>query len=375
MSLSYKSSISTDVFHTYYNISIFNNDTRDGQRNLPIIFSEYRNSPYLIKPREHFASVVRFSIQSPSIPLFVPLAKISQLDPNILIYQIGMEYSGVFFKVNIYYYPQDLTQSLPTPPLTFQDYTSKYYNIYSYDYWAYLVNLALSACYDGLALATVLPVGSVPPYMTFADGKYSMIADNNFFNTGIDVASIKIYFNKQLNTLLSGFPTIFNTYVGLDTVPWYKLQMIVTDENEIKTNIFKITQNYTTIGLMTPVEEIVFNCSLLPVHNTLISPPKIFNTDAGLFTGNGNNSNISPVLTDFQVAIDASNNYIPTINYSPLSEYRLIDLISENPLSGIELSVFWKDGWGNLHPVELYSGCKCTVKLMFRRKSFNAIDV
>jgi len=133
---------------------------------------------------------------------------------------------------------------------------------------------------------------------------------------------------------------------------------------------YEISQESTSIGLLNPVNSIVFTTSLLPVSNALTSPPQVFNANAGL-NSNGNNSNISPIITDFQVNVSNGSTYKNNITYTPTAEYRLVDLRSDTPLSSIELSVFWKDQYGTVHPFRLASGCSCNLKLMFRKKDFN----
>jgi hypothetical protein len=57
--------------------------------------------------------------------------------------------------------------------------------------------------------------------------------------------------------------------------------------------------------------------------------------------------------------------------YNPGAEYRLIDMHSCMNLNKVDIIVYWKDTFGNIHPFELQPGCSANVKLMFRRKDFN----
>jgi hypothetical protein len=123
---------------------------------------------------------------------------------------------------------------------------------------------------------------------------------------------------------------------------------------------------------MNPIQSLVFTTSLLPVQETNVSAPKVFGSDSRL-TSSNNNVNIAPIITDFEVPFSADNTYRPNIEYSPQSEYRLVDLYGASPISAIELSCFWKTQFGNLVPFYLNSNCKANIKLMFRRKDFNVI--
>ena len=57
--------------------------------------------------------------------------------------------------------------------------------------------------------------------------------------------------------------------------------------------------------------------------------------------------------------------------YNPAAEYRLIDMRSCMNLNRVDIVVYWKDTFRNIHPFELPPGCAANVKLMFRRKDFN----
>ncbi len=57
--------------------------------------------------------------------------------------------------------------------------------------------------------------------------------------------------------------------------------------------------------------------------------------------------------------------------YNPNAEYRLIDMNSYMNLNRVDIIVYWKDKFGNIHPFELKPGNDARVKIMFRRKDFN----
>ena len=112
---------------------------------------------------------------------------------------------------------------------------------------------------------------------------------------------------------------------------------------------------------------------ILPPANS--SNADIFATNVGNrsknFTGSGNNSNLLQSITDFSIAVDGNNQYRPMVVYNPAAEYRLIDMHSSMNLNRIDIIVYWKDTFGNIHPFELHPGCAANVKILFRRKDFN----
>ena len=73
-------------------------------------------------------------------------------------------------------------------------------------------------------------------------------------------------------------------------------------------------------------------------------------------------------ITDF-----ASSNadYRGYINYTPSGEYRLIDLQGNDPIKNITFQTYFKDRLGVSRPLVLLSGGSCSIKMMFRKKTFN----
>ena len=99
--------------------------------------------------------------------------------------------------------------------------------------------------------------------------------------------------------------------------------------------------------------------------------PKDVGSSNNSLTGSGNNSNLLSAITDFTIAVDGNNQYRPIIKYNPSAEYRLVDMNSVMNLHTVDIIVYWKDTFGNIHPLELHIGCSASVELLFRRKDFN----
>ena len=137
----------------------------------------------------------------------------------------------------------------------------------------------------------------------------------------------------------------------------------------------QIYQDHTTAALMNPVQSIVFTSTLLPVNMENVGTPLILNGANINQVNVGSTANILPVVTDFVVALSATNNYQPDITYVPTGEYRLVDLYGTSPCKQIDISVFWKDVYGINHPFLLGSGCSGSLKVMFRRKDFNNTEI
>lgn len=373
MSLQVKSKIdSSQPFHIYYDINMINNDVSGQQNPAPIIFNESRTNPYIASPENYFASVIRFSLQTPSLPVFIPMVELGQSDVNKTIYKVFLEFNGVKYEQVVMYQPSNLSLPPPMIPLTAQDISSRYYYVYTIQSWIDMVNKALLDCFNQIPSP---PVGSKAPVFQFNVQTsllelYTTIDYDNLTN-----GSISLYMNNSLYTLFDSFPKTIEQI--LNTGPYYnKFKIRDTEFNQVNLGNYKLLtkQETTTIGLLNPIKSIVFKAGMLPLSNELLAPPKLFGVNSTLFS-NGNNSNISPILTDFQVAVSNLNTYKESIEYVPSGEYRLIDMFGNSPLGSLELSVFWQDSFGGLHILELQSGCSCTIKIMFRRKDFNAVDL
>jgi len=379
-----------DSDHIYYNITILNSD--NGSSPPPeVVFNEIRNSPYLNNPQDYYMSVVRFSLETPTLPVFIPQAELNQTDPNKLVYTITLSWEDAATSINyiqqtnIVWVPQNSNEPTPAPPIKFQDLTSTHYYCYSYQWFVDRINTAFTTCFNALnaqvvAAGKALPSAN-PPIMEWDIPGYKGILDCDVsgYDLNMDTSSsvmkpIKIFFNAPMYNLFSSFES-YN--LGYNNVTFGRnFQIRVRSVNGLNYLLMpagwtalQTYQEYATTPLWNPVQSLVFTTSLLPVVPELTSVPKVFGSDSKFYNV-GNNSNITSVLTDFEVGLITGSEYKPNVQYTPQAEYRLVDLFGNNPLSALEIRVFWKDSWGNLIPFTLNSGCTASIKIMFRRKDF-----
>jgi hypothetical protein len=390
MSLITKSSIDYESdTHIYYNINIINNAT-DGQKKEFVNFQEIRSSPFLTNPSDYYMSVVRFNLQTPSLPLFIPQIEIGQSNPNKTIYSFTLSHivgvEVITGSANIIWSSQDSIIPVPSAPLTKQD-DSTYYYCYSYQHFYKLMNDALASAYATLAINVSVAGGSLPssypPFFEFDVYKQSSILNADM--TGyLDTLPnpIKIYANAPMFNLISSYEA---SYKGLSQGRDYQFAI----RNINYTNTLKITntftnivlysalqayQEYSTTSLWNPIQMLVFSTSLLPISPTNIAKPLVYNSNTSLTQG-GQNNNFSIIMTDFIAdTTDLGSSYKPEVLYNPTSEYRLIDMLNSNgSLNNVDIQVYWLDKFNNLNPFYLLSGCSATIKLMFRKKSFNKV--
>jgi len=289
----------------------------------------------------------------------------------------------------------------PSNPLALSliDITSEYYWVYIYESLINQVNQALKNCFWGLSgmrYATtggILPMTGIttsnfqPPSISWdsANDKGVLTADNNAFGLGLSIPRVFLYFNQPLATLFDSFPydytnvaassplyakVVFNTSLGAGffIVQNYGVYPPSTTNGYLGIQVY---QDHQTSALMNPVQSIVFTSTILPVVMENVGQPSIINGTSTNQQIAGSSANIFPIVTDFIVPFSATNQYVPDISYVPSGEYRLVDLYGESPANQIDIQVYWKDQYGILHPFLLGSGCSGSLKVMFRRKSFN----
>lgn len=355
---------SQDPTHIYYNIDILNNDTSNEGKSLFLQFDETRTGDFLQEPKQYFLSVVRFALQSPSLPVFIP-----QIDPsagvNDTIYYVTINNGVSNFTERVIYIPEDLSI---TPPTTSnpQDNSRSYYNVKSYESFFQMVNNAIGS-------ASLLAGTGARPYLRYDSetGLVDFFIPEAFYSSGY-----KIFFNNPLETLLAIFPYQKSPIGGFGGEPLAVHEFIVYPTYKLETisgtAYYVKTSENSPVSLLNPISSIVFTSTRLPVLKSFTGVPKIFNSTQNL-SSQGNNDNLTSILTDFSVPLSRDNSYRPNIDYQPQGEYRLSDLIGDNALNAVHLEVFWKDKYGNLNPFLLNSNCGASLKLMFRKRTFNSI--
>jgi hypothetical protein len=372
----------------YYDIQISNIDDID---TLPPVlnFIETRNNPFLYESDKYYMSIIRFSLETPNLPVFIPTIQPSpNTDINLTIYSVTLQWinpldtSQIFTSQQfITYVPQSNIATLPPNPTQtdngLQYNTTGYYNIYNYQYFIYLINNAFTLAYQQLLTQVTSAELNLPssysPILSWDTSNNTAILNCDVLGYSTTSTNyIKVFFNTALAQLFSSFPvriTSASSYLGLNT-------QIITDSYN-NSNIIQyppynptydaiqVFQEFSTISLWSPVTSIVFTSNTLPIVSNQVSTPIIYNNGNQLGS-NGNNALISQVITDF---ISNEGTYKPNLVYEPSAQYRYIELLSNRPLNTFDLQVYWKDRQGVLIPFYLSSGCTATIKVLFTKKN------
>lgn len=250
-----------------------------------------------------------------------------------------------------------------------------------------MLNDALTTCWTTLDIEDANP-RIQHPFMQFdpQSNRFILNAPYDFFERlqpgtiviGGGSIYVELYFNTRLYELLSSFPAIFCGFAGdknyLMVVKNNKLTNTISIFNPrggIDYRCIQVYQDISTISMWNPIASIVFCTSLIPIIPTNTSPAMQFGDQSTNLISSGNNSNLSSILTDFEVAITETNQYRPTVTFSIGTEYRLIDMHAMMNLNKIDLMVYWKTHYGEMIPFRLQPGCAAHIKLLFRHKKFN----
>lgn len=370
----------------YFDIQIENLNNIDQPPSF-LSFIETRNTPLLINPQDYYMSVVRFSIDTPTLPVFTPSIQFNSTNINLTIYSVTLTWTNPVAPFQTFtqqtfitFAPQDLAAAIPIPPSAtankLQDNSTGYYYIFNYQYWVGLINNTFTTCFNALnaqvvAAGLILPTTHAP-VMTFDTQNNIAIINCDLAGYSSTAANkILIYFNRPLYQLFSSFPV----YIQPLTATLGRNFLIQTDSFGNSNTVqfpftaptytaIQVFQEYSTLVLWSPVKSMVFCSSTLPIVATQVSQPIEF-VNGNVVGSNGNNSNQSPIITDF--VADAL--YKPQLIYEPSAQYRLISLTGNRPIYTVDISVFWKDVFGVLQPFRLSAGSGASIKILFEKKA------
>jgi hypothetical protein len=354
----------------------------------PFYFNESRANPYIQNPEDYFLTIARFTVDTGTLPVFIPSIVPNQGNRNLTIYNVVLSYTSpagtaYFFTRPVIWDSQDNNASVPPPPsqtaTKVQDNSTGYYNCYSYQYWCLQVYLAYELCFQGLN-ALVVAGGDVLPTTNSPILNWDSTANQGVLYT--DVAGydaqlanpIIVYMNSALYSLFGSFPAV---YRGLDDVnlAHYRiitanvgntnLIAIVPPPPEVQYDAIITTQEWSTQSAFNPIVALVFTSNTLPINATNVSTPLVFRDGVNLGIS-GSNSAMANIITDI---VSDTGLYSPNLVYLPSAQYRLIDLFGTQPLYNLDISIYYRLKSGELQPFRLQSGGTVSMKLLFIKKN------
>jgi hypothetical protein len=399
---------SQDPTHVYVDLDIVNSTSIQPE---PMVFQQQRSNNFLNKANDYYVSCVRWNMLS-SLPLIVPLMPLST-EPYFpplakTLYAVSIGYGTpdlVNLQLSDLVFPPESPTYVPfiaenqyvPPPARYYETQSQYLdNPYFYiQNVQTMLDLINTAIEEQLYKFVPLIEGVTPPFFTFdtVSGLFNLYADKYFVigsDLGAEEARFYLTMNTALYQLLKGFTSVcagFSQVVtddaqnfvlrlassgaGLNTITARSPPSPAIYDNAI---LYNFVQQANSLVAWSPVQSILFTTTMVPVNPTNTGSPSVLGSVASINVAGGNNNNISNTLTDFELPLTRGTEVCQGIlYYAPTSEYRLFDLLSDQPLSTINIAAYWKDRFGFKHTYFLEPTGSASLKILFRKKDFNGI--
>ncbi len=383
----YKHSSSSSADIVYYDLTIANLKSEKLDDNSQFLrFTETRQTPIVEHADQYYMSIIRFSLDTFHLPVHYAEIIPNQNDPNKMIQSFTLVYTD---KNNIIYTsrkfltwsPSDFTKPVPPSPSSNQNGLqtySPYYYSNSYHHVIEILNNGLKACVDDIVLQSSANILKNYPFFGWNVGSNTLSfygREDIYSNTSGATINGKmlVYFNTNTFALLNGLPV--HKY-GINNPDGKHYQLIVDalyGINILKGNgvspydtepCVKIDQEYSSIVQWSPVSAILFASATLPVTPNQLSAPYIYEDGQLVQYSSMSNQSLN-IITDLTTD---EQSFKPNILYYPSAQFRLINLYNNSPITQFDISVYWKDKIGNIHPLYLPSGANCTMKVMFQKR-------
>lgn len=225
-----------DNNHVYYNVVM--NQFSGGllpptpSTPMPAQFREERVQPIIKDMEDYYMSIVRFSIPTQNLPIFLyapDTTASGNNDPySSSQYSITLYYNGVFVRRYVSFNPSSIPTASnlinpPPPPFTAitpQTYQT-FYTVNSVQQWLDSINLAIQSAYDDPALAAAPPqaAGDPAPFFMYDPETQLISLFANPLFTSLPYGSIlneQLFMNSNLFNFFRG--SFQNTFIGYDTV-------------------------------------------------------------------------------------------------------------------------------------------------------------
>jgi len=340
--MSFNQSLNSDI--EYFDITVSNLNSTSTASNPILQFNETRANPFIRTPSDYVFYIVRFSLDTNSVPIWIPSIQSSQEDSDLTIYSVSMVYNGITVQTYMTFIPQDLSASKASSPLRntngIQDLSSKYYYVYNYQYVIFLLNNTLYNCFNSLASQTSLPTTNCP-YFTWdtTNNTATLISDIAGFN---DDSSnyISLYFNNALYQLFVSLPSIYSNSSSSKGLIYQISPSSYGIAQTTSLNgytAYQCVQEYSTVSIWNPITSIVFCSNTMPMNPEQISSPLVYIN--GITLQSTNSSNINNIITDFE-----SNDgiYKPSLVYQPYI-FRYKQLLGDRALYNIDITCYFKN--------------------------------
>jgi hypothetical protein len=344
-------------------------------------YNEQREMPFVEKPDDYYLSIMRFTCETSSLPVFIPsIVPLQNQDPkafdiNQTIYSVTLELVDRsdnanpkrlgFFTMPIWWIPQN--QAAPVPsgfkPNGYQNNDGGYYNCYSYGYFTYLVQEALNTAFIGLSgilnQQGIANPASVPPlfvwdnasnsakfivetagYVQGQGGAVGLVAPDIWAqgNRGIDkitnsVQSLaSVAGTDELNTTLGNAAGNYLNSAMTSVLPSLAIQKTASAANNISANGKAMSVFYN--GLKTSAGKITKGASSLvqSFGQTIRTVGKgVGTTGQGSGLPTSGSTNMGAAISSSGSSISSLGHTFPSVAETPSSYPVRTDVLASQP--------------------------------------------
>jgi len=346
------------VDKVYYNMVIAY-QSKDNQANC-IAETQYNEDDVILqKASDWYLSVIRFDIPTRSIPIMFVNIQPNQPDPDLTEYSVTLEYDGNFSPQTFLKFETSHPNSaVPVPNSQGKYPRGIYYGVYTYNRFLKFLNDALASAFANLPD----PAPTTAPVVSFdsSTNLFSINCDVTLYDSSI-ANPVKIWFNNKLFSFFEGFDVNYFSRVdpnGRDI----QFNIVPNQNVDPVTNMIKESQDYPTISSWNSFRSLQLRSNMLQTHQEFVP--------SGMDSSSKSASN--PIIADFIPLFGESAGSSltrTTISYTLNSAYKLINLMSDGPLTKFSLQVYWLDETGTEFPLTLNYRETVSVKLLFHRKA------
>jgi len=339
--------------HKYLNASYSNNTSTLRKA----VIKETRTSAILKNPSLYKMAVVRFDVDSSSIPINIPNMKKGSKTETLSY--VTLKYLGNYYTENVIYINKDTSYNkiIDVP------------YIYNYQTWLDFVNTAFLN-----AFVSSGAVGDPPQYIyDKTSNLIDLYVDHNFLPSA-GVNKIEIFINPDMEKYLYNFQFDLNTELN-GTNNLYELKHVISNTNtllmppigsrlnmpiSVQTvpQLYKNSQSFGGMTHWNSLRSLVLSSSSLPYLPELISATDNNSSDY-------NSDNQFLIISDFLNDFTINDRYI--LQYLPTAEYRYINLISNTPINSLDIQLYWTDFNGTFYPFYIPPSSIFSVKILFEK--------
>lgn len=379
--------LSYDPDTLYFNIRM-TNTINNNPYSIPAQYeSTSQNNPIIGDPSKYYVAVTDFSCPGESIPIGVARVIPNTNDINLsndMTSVIAITYNNVINEQRLIFQPSTNLN----PPIQNQRFQiiTPYYYIYSYQQIIDSINVALrAACIAAGIVEDNIDTNQYPYF--FIDyskdlPKIKIVISKELIN---DANFQGISINNELINYLGGFNYIYNNnkderFLDFIFIPpiinntlgdaannsyYYKPYICdqsgnyIVGETIASANYFAFEQQNYLLPQWNCLSKIIIYTQSIPVRNQQTT---------SRITDSPDIVNKYPVLFSFTPEYETSAQARNYIYYNAKENYTLTELLSNSPLSKIQISIAWVDHNGEVFPLYLNSYQSCNVQLGFFKK-------